>query len=105
MAGEALQLLEVEGILGCEVVRKTRIAVAVIPGVFAMLRNVGPMTMILDEPSSASTIWQALQASRAKACPAATSPSCALALKAAAARATASATARPAWHMAILLGG
>jgi len=55
------------GILGCELVRKTRMAVAVIPGVFAMLRNAGPMTIILDEPSSASTIWQTLQASRAKA--------------------------------------
>ena len=78
-------------------------AVAVIPGVFAISRNAGPMTIILDEFSSGSTIWQALQASRAQACPAATSPSCAFALNAAAAGAAASTKAILAGRMAIRL--
>ena len=57
------------GILGCEVVRKTRMAVAVIPGVFAMSRNAGPISNILGGRNSESTIWQALQASRCERMP------------------------------------
>jgi len=78
------------GIFGCELVRKARSAVAVIPGVFAISRNAGPISTVLGEASSGSTTWQALQTSRAKACPAAISPSWAFALKAIAAKMAAS---------------
>jgi hypothetical protein len=44
------------GIFGCELVRKTRITVAVIPRVLAMSRNAGPMAIILGAFSSASTM-------------------------------------------------
>src|SRR6516164_6156291 len=75
------------GTFGCDVVRNTRRAVTVMPGVLAMLRKAGPIKMRLGGRSSASTTWQALQASRAKECPAAISPSCAYALRVVAARA------------------
>ena len=35
------------GIFGCELVKKTRLAVAVIPGVLAMSRNAGLMSILL----------------------------------------------------------
>ena len=35
------------GIFGCELLRKTRIAVAVIPGAFAISRKAGPIWIIL----------------------------------------------------------
>jgi hypothetical protein len=54
------------GIFGCEVVRKTRIAVAVMPRVLAMSRKAGPITMRLAFFCLASTTWQALHAPRAK---------------------------------------
>src|SRR4029077_20090264 len=54
----------------------------IIPRVVAMSRKRGPVSKILGERSSGSTMWQALQASRAKARPAAISPPCAFALKA-----------------------
>ena len=38
------------GIFGCELVKKTRMAVAVIPGVFAMSRNEGAQTLMVDGP-------------------------------------------------------
>src|SRR5215469_6830757 len=75
------------GTFGCDVVRNTRRAVAVMPPVSAILRKSVPMTMRLGgRCCSASTTWQALQAERAKECPAAISPSCAYALGVAAAR-------------------
>jgi hypothetical protein len=55
------------GIFGCELVRKTRRAAAVIPGTFAMSQNAGPISNSLGELSSASTMGQALRASGAKA--------------------------------------
>ena len=75
------------GIFGCDVVRNTRRAVAVISGVLAMLRKAGPIKMRLGGRCSGSTTWQALQAARAKECPAAISPFCACALRVVAARA------------------
>src|SRR6516164_9240637 len=89
------------GIFGCELVKKTRMAVAVIPGVFAMSRNAGPILILRGARASGSTVWQALQVSRAKACPAATSPSCAFALNAVAAREAAERTTAHLRHMVI----
>jgi len=91
------------GIFGCELVRKTRMAVAVIPGVFAMSRNAGPILILRGARASGSTIWQALQVSRAKACPATTSPSCAFALSAVAAVAAAERTTAHLRHMVVPL--
>jgi len=54
------------GIFGCEVVRKAVRAVVVIPGVFAISRNAGPISNLLGKRVG-STTWQALQASLAKA--------------------------------------
>jgi hypothetical protein len=68
------------GIFGCDVVRKTRRAVAVMPRVLATSRNAGPITTSLAFCCLVSTTWQALHASRAKACPATASPSCACVL-------------------------
>jgi hypothetical protein len=57
------------GIFGCEVVRNTRKAVAVMPRVLAISRNAGPITIRLGFCCLASTIWQARHASRAKGVP------------------------------------
>src|SRR6516164_6651934 len=87
------------GIFGCELVKKTRLAVAVIPGVLAMSRNAGLMSILLGALGCRSTIWQPLQASRANAL----SPSCAFALNKAAARTAPTTATRAARHTAILL--
>ena len=55
------------GIFGCEVVRKTRRAVAVMPRVLAISRKAGQMSIRLGFRCLASTKWHALHASRAKA--------------------------------------
>src|SRR5215813_1909949 len=91
------------GIFGCEVARKTVRAVAVMPLELATSRKFGPMTMRLGALCLASTTWQALQALRAKTCPAATSPSCAGAFGAIPASATASARQRIACGMILHL--
>ena len=96
-AGERVRF----GIFGCELVKKTRMAVAVIPGVFAMSRNAGPILILRGARASGSTIWHALQGSRAKACPAATSPSCAFALNAVTAMAAAERARAHLRHMVI----
>ena len=78
-------------------------AVAVIPGVFAMSRNAGPILILRGARAPGSTIWQTLQVSRAKACPVTTSPSCAFALNAVAAMAAAERTTARLRHMVIPL--
>ena len=42
--------------------RKARMVVTVIPGVFAMSRNAGPMSIFLGVLGCLSAIWQTLQA-------------------------------------------
>jgi hypothetical protein len=61
------------GIFGCEVVRKTCRAVAVIPLVFAIFWKSGPITMIRGDGFVGSTTWQELKALRARVRPAAAS--------------------------------
>jgi hypothetical protein len=54
------------GIFGCDVVRNAVRAVVVIPGVFAISPNAGPISNLLGKRDG-STAWQTLQASLAKA--------------------------------------
>ena len=65
--------------------------------------NAGPMSILPGVLGCRPTLWQALQASRAKACPAMISPSCAFALNKAAARTAPTTATRPARPSSFLM--
>src|SRR6516165_6434198 len=62
------------GIFGCGVCKKARSAVAVIPGVLAMVWKSGAIAIVRCEACSAVTAWQGEHTSRAYTRPASESP-------------------------------
>ena len=77
-------------------------AVAVIPGVFAMSRNAGPISNILGGRNSESTIWQALQASRCERMPGREITVLRFRTERRYSQAAAPSTTAHLWHMAVL---
>ena len=77
-------------------------AVAVIPGVFAMSRNAGPISNILGVRNSESTIWQALQASRCERMPGREITVLRFRTERRYSQAAAPSTTAHLWHMAVL---
>ena len=76
--------------------------VAVIPGVFAMSRNAGPISNILGGRNSESTIWQALQASRCERMPGREITVLRFRTERRYSQAAAPSTTAHLWHMAVL---